>query len=161
MKLGDPGYPMPSSEATSKVMKGNRKTNSKPETLLRSALFACGLRYRKNLALRTPIGIVRPDIVFHRQMVAVFVDGCFWHSCPVHGNQPSTNGTYWRPKLARNRNRDRLVTKTLADEGWSVVRVWEHEAVPEAVRTILEALAGQSSGAGVTSEAGPLPPTAL
>ena len=144
MKPGDPGYPMPSSAAVSRVMKGNRKTDSRPETLLRKALFARGLRYRKNEALRTPIGTVRPDIVFRSRKVAVFVDGCFWHSCPAHGNQPSTNSTYWRPKLARNRERDDLVTRVLSDEGWSVVRIWEHESVPHAVCMVLEVLAAGS-----------------
>ena len=122
-------------------MKGNRKTGSRPETLLRKALFAQGLRYRKNQALRTPIGVVRPDIVFRSRRVAVFVDGCFWHSCPVHGNQPSTNDAYWRAKLARNRERDGLVTSVLSNEGWSVVRIWEHESVPRAVCMVLEVLA--------------------
>lgn len=86
-----------------------------------------GLRFRKDHPIRLPTRIVRPDIVFTRRKVAVFVDGCFWHCCPVHGTTPRANGEYWRPKLARNVARDRLVSELLADEGWTVLRAWEHE----------------------------------
>jgi DNA mismatch endonuclease (patch repair protein) len=141
MKPDDPGYPTASSQAVSNVMKGNRKIDSGPETALRRELFSRGLRYRKNAALRTPIGIVRPDIVFPRQRVAVFVDGCFWHSCPAHGNQPSANVNYWLHKLARNRERDQAVNEVLSDEGWLVVRVWEHQSALEAACIVEGALA--------------------
>jgi DNA mismatch endonuclease (patch repair protein) len=57
----------------------------------------------------------------------VFVDGCFWHACPLHGNQPRTNTEYWRPKLARNVARDRAVDAALGQAGWRVLRAWEHE----------------------------------
>ena len=70
---------------------------------------------------------VRPDFVFHRQRLAVFVDGCFWHGCPQHGTRPKGNAAFWRAKLARNQARDRLVTRTLRKAGWRVLRIWEHE----------------------------------
>lgn len=78
---------------------------------------------------RRPTGIfrVRPDFVFRRERVAVFVDGCFWHGCPRHGTQPRGNAAFWRRKLAGNRERDRRVTRTLRRLGWRVVRIWEHE----------------------------------
>jgi DNA mismatch endonuclease (patch repair protein) len=104
----------------------NRKIGSRAEVQLRSKLHRRGLRFRKNLLIRAAGFSVRPDIVFTRAQVAVFVDGCFWHSCPDHGSQPTRNADYWRPKLERNRQRDVLVSRVLRSGGWRVVRVWEH-----------------------------------
>ena len=67
----------------------------------------------------------KPDFVFRRERVAVFVDGCFWHGCPRHATQPRTRATYWAAKLSRNKERDREVTRALRRAGWRVVRVWE------------------------------------
>ena len=69
---------------------------------------------------------VRPDFVFPRFKLAVFVDGCFWHACPRHCRMPAGNRAFWRAKLARNQARDRLVTCTLHKAGWQVLRIWEH-----------------------------------
>ena len=69
----------------------------------------------------------KPDFVFPKQKLAVFVDGCFWHGCPIHATQPKTNAKFWRTKIARNQARDVLVTRTLRRDGWRVLRVWEHE----------------------------------
>lgn len=68
---------------------------------------------------------VNVDFVFPKQRVAVFVDGCFWHGCPRHATMPATRAAWWAAKLARNRTRDRLVTRTLRKAGWRVVRIWE------------------------------------
>ena len=70
---------------------------------------------------------VRPDFVFPKGHLAVFVDGCFWHGCPKHSSLPVNNRPFWRKKLNRNRTRDRLVTRTLRKSGWRVLRIWEHE----------------------------------
>ncbi len=70
---------------------------------------------------------VRPDFVFPKLRVAVFVDGCFWHGCPKHETKPKSNAAFWRKKFARNIARDRLVTRTLRRDGWRVLRIWEHE----------------------------------
>lgn len=72
----------------------------------------------------------KPDFVFQKLRLAVFVDGCFWHGCPQHGTKPKNNGAFWRRKLAANRTRDQLVTRTLRSGGWFVLRIWEHELVP-------------------------------
>jgi DNA mismatch endonuclease (patch repair protein) len=69
----------------------------------------------------------KPDFVFLKLKVAVFVDGCFWHGCPKHCNQPANNRAFWRRKLSANVARDRLVMRTLRRTGWRVLRVWEHE----------------------------------
>ena len=130
-------------------MRGNRKTDSRPEASLRRALHARGLRYRKNPSVPTSIGSVTPDLVFLGPKVAVFVDGCFWHSCPIHGNTPSTNCDYWEPKLRRNRERDLLVTDALTHQGWMVIRVWEHEPLASAalaVETVVRARTKKQSG---------------
>lgn len=69
----------------------------------------------------------KPDFVFPKLKLAVFVDGCFWHACPIHATQPKQNAEFWRAKIARNQARDRLVTRTLRAQGWRVMRIWEHE----------------------------------
>jgi len=69
----------------------------------------------------------KPDFVFPTLRLAVFVDGCFWHACPVHATQPKTNAEFWQTKIARNQARDKLVTRTLRRAGWRVLRIWEHE----------------------------------
>lgn len=71
----------------------------------------------------------RVDIVFSRARLAVFVDGCFWHSCPIHGSRPKNNAEWWQQKLEANRRRDGDADASLVANGWSVVRVWEHEDV--------------------------------
>lgn len=73
--------------------------------------------------------------------LAVFVDGCFWHSCPQHGSQPKSNRGYWDSKLADNRARDLRQTEALRIAGWTVVRLWEHEGrtgFAESIETILQ-----------------------
>jgi DNA mismatch endonuclease (patch repair protein) len=69
----------------------------------------------------------KPDFIFAKHKLAVFVDGCFWHGCPKHGTQPKGNAAFWRKKISRNQIRDRLVTRTLRKAGWRVLRIWEHE----------------------------------
>jgi len=69
----------------------------------------------------------KPDFVFPKEKIAVFVDGCFWHGCPRHGSMPQTNQDFWQQKLKRNRQRDLLVNKTLKKQGWTLLRLWQHE----------------------------------
>jgi DNA mismatch endonuclease, patch repair protein len=133
-------YPYPTSTAVSAVMKGNRKRDTKPELVVRRLLFACGLRYRVNYRVTVGKVSVRPDIVFLRRKIAVFIDGCFWHCCPSHGTRPKANTAYWGPKLARNRERDALVNAALAAAGWTVLRIWEHEPPADAAQRILALL---------------------
>ncbi len=122
-------------------MRANRRTDTKPELALRSALHRMGYRYRKDHRLDLDAGVrVRPDIVFTRRRVAVFVDGCFWHVCPEHGKNPVVNEWYWTPKLRRNIERDRAANTALAAAGWQVVRVWEHESLEAAISAVIAAL---------------------
>ena len=69
----------------------------------------------------------KPDFVFPKLKLAVFVDGCFWHGCPKHRTLPAGNRSFWKKKFARNQSRDRLVNQTLRRAGWRVLRIWEHE----------------------------------
>ncbi|HTN57537.1 MAG TPA: very short patch repair endonuclease [Protaetiibacter sp.] len=121
-------------------MQANRRRDTKPELQLRSALHAAGYRFRCDIRLQARGTWARPDIVFTRRRVAVFVDGCFWHSCPLHGSTPRTNSEYWTPKLDRNRNRDQAQTEALRAEGWTVLRIWEHEAPEDALARLIAAL---------------------
>lgn len=106
----------------SKNMAAIRCRNTKPELLLRKALFNKGLRYRINSKLPG-----KPDIVFPGKKLAVFIDGCFWHCCPKCFKAPDTNSEFWREKIYANTRRDENVNKLLEDEGWKVERYWEHE----------------------------------
>ena len=133
-------YPEPTSDAATKMGKANRRTGTKPEIHLRSALHRSGLRFRKDLLVRCGELKARPDIVFTRSKVAVFVDGCFWHGCPEHQVIPKSNRDYWVPKLAANIDRDRRVDRAFVEHGWTVLRVWEHEPVELAVRRVRKVL---------------------
>lgn len=124
-------------------MRGNRGRDTKPELFLRSQLHSRGLRFRITLSIRARGRLVRPDLVFPRPRLAVFVDGCFWHACPHHGAQPRSNAAYWGAKLRRNAERDRRATLVLEEEGWRVLRLWEHVPGPEMVNAVLKALANE------------------
>ena len=111
-------------------MRANRRRDTAPEVLVRRLLHRRGLRFRVDyrVSLDSPCRPVRPDIAFTRLKVAVFIDGCFWHGCPIHGRRTTTrNQHYWGPKIARNRERDGEQAKGLANAGWRVLRFWEHE----------------------------------
>lgn len=112
-------------------MRANPRRDTKPEVAARSAIHALGLRFRKDYPIRLARRTVRPDVVFTRRRVAVFIDGCFWHQCPAHGTQPRANAAYWAPKLERNVARDHEVDEALADAGWRVIRCWEHQPAAE------------------------------
>jgi len=108
-------------------MRGNRSFDTKPEQVVRSLLHRAGYRFRKHRVIAVGGVKVRPDLVFPREHIAVFVDGCFWHGCTVHGNRPRANRTYWNSKLKRNVERDEYVNQVLMLAGWRVLRYWEHE----------------------------------
>jgi DNA mismatch endonuclease (patch repair protein) len=114
------------------------RKDSKPELLLRRELHRRGLRYCLHANLPG-----RPDIVFTRARLAVFVDGCFWHRCPQHGVLPKSNGDWWAAKLERNVQRDGEQGDALLAQGWVVVRVWEHEEVGAAADRIVAAYRSQ------------------
>jgi len=106
----------------SRNMSRIRAKDTGVELTLRSALHRRGLRFR----LRPDLPGT-PDLVFRRARVSVFVDGCFWHHCPVHYQSPAHNADYWKAKVTRNIERDRRADRDLKRLGWTVIRVWEHE----------------------------------
>ncbi|MGO9291485.1 MAG: very short patch repair endonuclease, partial [Polyangia bacterium] len=108
-------------------------------------LHSRGLRYRVDVA---PLPGLRrkADLVFSRARTAVFVDGCFWHSCPLHGSSAQANPNWWAVKLAANVDRDRDTDQRLAAAGWTVVRVWEHENPLSAADRVELVIRGQPSG---------------
>jgi len=98
-------------------------SNTKPELALRKALYANKVRgYRIHPAITG-----KPDIVFRKKKLAVFVDGCFWHKCPKCFTKPVTNKTFWVKKIESNITRAKIVNASLKKEGWTVIRIWEHE----------------------------------
>jgi len=99
-----------------------RGKDTGPEILLRKSLWKIGFRYRKHYKLPG-----RPDVVFVNKRIAIFVDGCFWHGCPVHGVRPKTNAAFWKKKIQSSIDRDKKNQVLLEQEGWTVVHLWEHE----------------------------------
>ncbi|HEY6324536.1 MAG TPA: very short patch repair endonuclease [Thermoanaerobaculia bacterium] len=108
-------------------MQVTRRRDTAAETAVRSILHSKGLRFRIDRQVLPDLHR-RADIVFVSARVAVFVDGCFWHSCPIHGTNPKANREWWADKLAENRRRDLETNRRLRKAGWHVERVWEHEA---------------------------------
>lgn len=99
--------------------RGNRGTELALVKLFRAARIKGWRRHAKIPG--------RPDFVFPKQRVAIFVDGCFWHGCKQHCRRPSSNTTYWEAKITRNMERDQITRAALRKQGWKVVRIWEHE----------------------------------
>ena len=133
------GYTAPSAQR-SRIMAAVKRKDTKPELQLRRALHAAGYRYRKDFPIKVGGRVVRPDIVFTRSRVAVFVDGCFWHCCTEHRQIPSTNNRYWASKLAANVARDRQQDSLLSSAGWLVIRIWEHEPLDVATALVVSAV---------------------
>lgn len=98
--------------------RGNQSTEFKLIEIFREQGVA---GWRRNQPLEG-----KPDFVFPKAKLAVFVDGCFWHGCPVHGRIPKGNAAFWREKIERNQRRDRQVNRRLRAKGWHVMRIWEH-----------------------------------
>lgn len=127
--------PVPSSELVRLRMQNTKQRDTPREMALRQALHARGLRYRVD---RPIPGVTRgrPDLLFPTEKVAVFVDGCFWHSCPEHSTVPRSNKAWWVAKLEANVERDRRHTEELRSAGWEVIRFWEHEDMSKAAADV-------------------------
>lgn len=128
-----------SSQASRNTMRANPGKDTRAELVIRSMLHSHGLRFRVNYG---PIAGLRrtADIVFTRKRIAVFVDGCFWHGCPLHYIAPKANAEFWRQKVEGNRARDVETTTRFKEAGWHVIRAWEHEAPEDVVRLIERAV---------------------
>lgn len=108
----------------SKVMSRIKGHGNKDTELALMALFR--LHHVTGWRRRQPV-FGKPDFIFRKARVAVFVDGCFWHACPRHCKIPVGNRPFWMKKLSANKTRDRLVSRTLRKMGWRVIRIWEHD----------------------------------
>ncbi|WP_330440579.1 very short patch repair endonuclease [Streptomyces griseoaurantiacus] len=127
---------------------GSRDTA--PEVAVRKLLHSAGLRYRVNVPVP---GMPRRtiDIVFGKAKIAVFMDGCFWHGCPVHATQPKANAEWWRTKLDKNMARDQETTAHLRAAGWTVLRYWEHESPNTVAEDVRAAVVRLRSGESMRS----------
>lgn len=128
--------------AKSAAMRRVRTSGTAPETALRSRLHGAGARFRVGYPVPG-----RPrrsiDIAFTRRRLAVFVDGCFWHGCPIHGGIPKANRAFWAAKREENLTRDRDTDRCLREAGWAVVRIWEHVDAEVAASEVLALLASR------------------
>ncbi|MFE6783805.1 very short patch repair endonuclease [Streptomyces sp. NPDC057680] len=141
-----PAHSTASSVAVRTVMRANKGRDTKPELTLRSALHRRGLRYRVGIR---PLPELRrtADVVFPKAKVAVFVDGCFWHGCPDHYRPAKKSGEAWSQKIKDNRDRDASTVVALKEQGWTVLRFWEHEDLEQAAEDISAVLAQHRSPA--------------
>jgi DNA mismatch endonuclease (patch repair protein) len=116
-------------------MQANRSRDTQPELAIRRQLHSMGYRYRVGIR---PLPSLRrtADLVFSKEKLAVFVDGCFWHLCAVHGGIPKSNVEFWVAKLNRNVERDRETDALLSAAGWWVMRIWEHDDPKQAAETV-------------------------
>jgi len=110
-----------SKEVRSKIMSKIKSKNTSPEIMLRKILWERGLRYRIHY------GLEKIDVAFPTKKIAIFIDGCFWHSCSQHSHIPQSNREYWVKKLKRNVDRAKLKDERLKAQGWMVIHFWEHE----------------------------------
>ncbi len=100
-----------------------RAKDTSPEKKLRQMLREKGIRgYRIHYNLPG-----KPDMVFVRKKIAIFIDGCFWHKCPVCFREPETRKEFWMKKIQSNVMRDEKINTQLKEQGWHVIRIWEHE----------------------------------
>lgn len=129
-------------------MEQQKQRDTQPEIRIRSILHRTGYRFRADIRPESFLK-TRADIVFTRVKLAVFIDGCFWHSCPVHRTTPKSNTAWWLAKLEANRKRDRAADEALGKMGWKVMRIWEHEDPEKDARriaSVLECLYARSNG---------------
>ncbi|OLM32744.1 Very-short-patch mismatch repair endonuclease (G-T specific) [Pseudonocardia sp. Ae717_Ps2] len=133
--------PVASSAAVAARMRRARRRDTAPEMLVRREAHRRGLRYRVDKAI-PGMPRRRADMIFAGAMVAVFVDGCFWHSCPDHTSIPRANRERWIAKLEKNQQRDRTTDTHLRELGWTVLRFWEHDDPVAAVDVVEMAVRG-------------------
>ncbi len=131
-----------SPEKRSEIMKRVKSTNTSIEIKIRRELWRNGLRGWRVHPKDVP---GKPDIIFRKKKVAVFIDGCFWHGCPVCNRSPKSGNVYWENKISRNMARDIKYNELLNGDGWSVIRLWEHEVTKDLTGCISKILAAIQS----------------
>jgi len=142
MSFNTPPHPGASSGEVAARMARAPKKDTAPELGLRRELHRRGLRFR--IGYPVPGNRRRSiDVAFTRARLGVFVDGCFWHGCPVHGTRPSANSDWWNAKFNANRQRDRDTDRLMQEAGWRALRIWEHVAPMAAADMVEEELIEQ------------------
>jgi len=138
------GQSWASSPGVRRSMLANRSRNTRPELAFRHELYRLGFRYRIHYS---PLASKRwkVDVAFPGRRLAVFIDGCFWHRCPQHHALPKSNVEFWRLKVLRNVARDRRLDAMLLEQGWMVLRVWEHDDPEAGARLVAATLASSLS----------------
>lgn len=114
-----------SKAARSRIMSKVKSSETDLERTFRLALWGLGIRYKKNNTKY----FGKPDLLFRKRRIVAFIDSCFWHGCKEHLRMPNNNRHYWKNKIERNKNRDIEVNKYYGNQGWKVLRVWEHELI--------------------------------
>jgi DNA mismatch endonuclease (patch repair protein) len=118
-------------------MKATRRSGTSAEQAIVDALHALDLRFETNVKVIESERFMA-DVVFRPQKLAVFVDGCFWHGCPIHGTTAKSNAGYWVEKIRSNQERDMRAVERLTSAGWEVLRVWAHEDPAAVARAIAD-----------------------
>jgi len=125
----DSRSPTPKNEQISKTMSAIKAKNTKPELLLRKALWHSGVKGYRLHWKKVP---GKPDIAFPGKKIAIFVNGCFWHRCPLcNPSSPKTNVEFWTNKFTKNVERDKKIVSELETQGWTVLTIWECEIKKE------------------------------
>lgn len=142
--------PRPADSATALRMQAQRQRDTRCEMNIRRELHKRGIRYRIDCR---PIPNMRrrADIVIRSAKLAVFVDGCFWHGCPLHWKPPKQHSEWWEAKVAANIRRDKDTTALVEDAGWMVIRAWEHEDATIVAARIADVLYERQSARALRS----------
>ena len=122
-----------SKKVRSNVMRAIPSRGTRPEVLMRLGFVRSKFKGWRMHSVRLP---GKPDFVFPTKKIAVFVDGCFWHGCPIHGTQAKANAEFWHEKIEANKRRDMDTNRKLEENGWLVIRAWEHENPQEVAKRI-------------------------
>ncbi len=121
--LRDGRAPIPDTEITSKIMSANKGKNTRPEIIFRKALWNSGIKGYRLHPKHIP---GRPDIVFTKKRIGIFINGCYWHRCPYcELPMPKTNTVFWKHKFQKNSERDKRKIKELEKLGWNIITIWE------------------------------------
>ncbi len=146
-RTAEPRSPSASSPAVRARMQAVKQRDTAPELAIRRIVHATGLRYRVDVR---PLPELRrkADLVFRRERVAVFVDGCFWHGCPQHYRTPQANSNWWDEKIEQTRARDQDTEERLGQRGWVSVRIWEHAPPEKAAEQVEAVVRGRRLDAG-------------
>ena len=114
-----------SKKVRSRIMKSIRSNRTKLEEKVSSELWKRGYRFRRNV--NNLFGT--PDIAIKKYRVVIFIDSCFWHGCKDHCRMPKSNKEFWVEKIEKNKRRDKEVTDYYRQNGWFILRIWEHDLV--------------------------------